>query len=144
MEFVDIFPSLVEAAGLGSLDKCPDNSRNVSVCREGRSLLRLVEGQEWKDTVFWQQPRGYWGNKTTNYQGYTVRTSQYRYTEYVNLIDDGLETQQPDWDNPQDWGELYSLTEDPLETNNLYRQEDWQEIRNKLQETLHAGWSPHN
>ena len=89
VEFVDIFPTLVEAAGLPSLEKCPDNSRNVSVCREGRSLLGLLQGksslnlssnlcptdvcpdqrEDWKDTVFWQQPRGYSGNKTTNYQG---------------------------------------------------------------------------
>ena len=45
VEFVDIFPSLVEAAGLPRLDKCPENSRNVSVCREGRSLLGMVEGK---------------------------------------------------------------------------------------------------
>ena len=45
VEFVDIFPSLVEAAGLPSLEKCPDNSRNVSVCREGRSLLGLLQGK---------------------------------------------------------------------------------------------------
>ena len=45
VEFVDIFPSLAEAAGLPPLDKCPDNSRNVSVCREGRSLLGLVQGE---------------------------------------------------------------------------------------------------
>ena len=45
VEFVDIFPTLVEAAGLGSLEKCPENSRNVSVCREGMSLLRIVQGK---------------------------------------------------------------------------------------------------
>ena len=43
VEFVDIFPTLVEAAGLASLEKCPENSRNVSVCREGMSLLRIVQ-----------------------------------------------------------------------------------------------------
>ena len=42
VEFVDIFPSLVEAAGLPPLHKCPVNSRNVSLCREGMSLLGLV------------------------------------------------------------------------------------------------------
>ena len=45
VEFVDIFPSLVEAAGLPPLHKCPVNSRNVSLCREGRSLLGLVDGE---------------------------------------------------------------------------------------------------
>ena len=76
--------------------------------------------------------------------GYTVRTAQYRYSEYVNLIDDGLETQQPDWDNPEDWGELYDLSVDPLETKNLYRQQGWEEVREQLRQTLQEGWSQHN
>ena len=76
--------------------------------------------------------------------GYTVRTAQYRYSEYVNLIDDGLETQQPDWDNPEDWGELYDLSVDPLETLSLYRQQGWEEVGDKLRQTLQEGWSQHN
>ena len=73
-----------------------------------------------------------------------MRTPQYRYSEYVNLIDEGLETQEPDWSHPEDWGELYELGGDPLETRNLYREEDWGEVRDSLQELLHAGWSQHN
>ena len=87
MEFVDILPTLVEAASLPQLDLCPEFSRNVSlcrklsyylqtylplpscVCREGMSAVRLAEGGEWKDAIFWQQPRGYWTPKTKNYQG---------------------------------------------------------------------------
>ena len=34
VEFVDILPTLVEAAGLPQLDLCPEYSRNVSLCRE--------------------------------------------------------------------------------------------------------------
>ena len=34
VEFVDILPTLVEAAGLPQLDLCPEFSRNVSLCRE--------------------------------------------------------------------------------------------------------------
>ena len=68
----------------------------------------------------------------------------FRYTEYVNLLDEGLETQQPDWDSSRDWGELYDLSEDPLETRNLFRQEGWEEVRNRLSQTLHQGWSQHN
>ena len=73
-----------------------------------------------------------------------MRTGQYRYSEYVNLIDDGLETQQPDWNSPEDWGELYDLSVDPLETKNLYRREGWEEVRVKLSQTLREGWSQHN
>ena len=58
-----------------------------------------------------------------------MRTEQYRYSEYVNLVDGDqelAETQAPDWTSPEDWGELYDLTNDPEETVNLvsslYRQ----------------------
>ena len=33
VEFVDILPTLVEAAGLPQLELCPEYSRNVSICR---------------------------------------------------------------------------------------------------------------
>ena len=33
VEFVDIMPTLVEAAGFPPVDKCPEYSRNVSWCR---------------------------------------------------------------------------------------------------------------
>ena len=46
VEFVDILPTLVDAAGLPSLDKCPEYSRDVPICREGTSLLRMVDGKE--------------------------------------------------------------------------------------------------
>ena len=44
VEFVDILPTLVEAAGLPELEKCPVDSRNITICREGTSLLRIPEG----------------------------------------------------------------------------------------------------
>ena len=43
----------------------------MSRCREGSSLLRLVEdpaAQDWKQAVFYQQSRGYYSNWTDNYQ----------------------------------------------------------------------------
>ena len=44
VEFVDILPTLVEAAGLPELEKCPEDSRNIAICSEGTSLLRILEG----------------------------------------------------------------------------------------------------
>ena len=44
VEFVDILPTLVEASGLPELDKCPVDSRDIAICREGTSLLRISEG----------------------------------------------------------------------------------------------------
>ena len=47
--------------------------------------------------------------------GYTVRTRRYRFTEWVYVEDEGLETQAPIWEEAQhaDWGELYDLWADP-------------------------------
>ena len=44
VEFVDILPTLVAAAGLPELKKCPVDSRDIAICREGTSLLRIPEG----------------------------------------------------------------------------------------------------
>ena len=76
--------------------------------------------------------------------GYSVRTPQFRYTEWVNLQDPELDTQQPDWGVYRDWGELYDLNEDPNETNNLYRLDEWHDTKKMLRKILHGGWFEHN
>ena len=103
--------------------------------------------------------------------GYTVRTDRWRYSEYVNLIDGdtqvhssvmitsvttdntvqgpqnthhGEETQAPDWANPEDWGELYDLANDPEETVNLYRLQEFHDVKISLRKILYAGWTDHN
>ena len=76
--------------------------------------------------------------------GYSVRTPQYRFTEWVDLQDPELDTQQPDWGAYRDWGELYNLEEDPNETNNLYRLEEWHDTVILLRKTLRGGWLEHN
>ena len=54
------FLTLVEAAGLQSLDPCPKLSNTSMLCTEGSSLMPLLEEpsiSEWKKAVFWQYPR---------------------------------------------------------------------------------------
>ena len=145
VEFVDIYPTLVEAAGYNRLETCPEYSRNVSRCTEGSSLIKLIETPEdWKSAIFWQQPRGYWSELTHKYQGYTVMTDQFRYSEYVNLINLGEENQMPDWSDPEDIGELYDLVADPQENINLYRNDEYHETKLALRKILHAGWTAYN
>ena len=75
VEFVDIFPTIVEAAGLPILQAslytdhmirkfhfkvCPEPSNSSMLCTEGSSLMPLIENPEssdWKSAVFWQYPR---------------------------------------------------------------------------------------
>ena len=48
------------AAGLQSLDPCPELSNTSMLCTEGSSLIPLLEEpslSEWKKAVFWQYPR---------------------------------------------------------------------------------------
>ena len=63
MELVDLYPTVVEAAGLDPISTCPENSTNIDVCHEGMSLMPLVEqtatDATWRDAAFsW-----YWRDK---------------------------------------------------------------------------------
>ena len=145
VEFVDIYPTLVEAAGFSKMDKCPEYSRNVSICTEGSNLMKLIDNPEdWKDAVFWQQPRGYWTSNDHKFQGYTVRTAEFRFSEYVNLLNEETDLQVPAWDDIVQFGELYNLISDPQEDFNLYHNHDFHEIKIALRKVLHHGWSDYN
>ena len=77
-EFVDLFPSLAEAAGLPPVPLCPEESGDVELCTEGVSFLPLIEQPErgWKTASFSQFPR--MNMSGTTIMGYTLRTDRYR------------------------------------------------------------------
>ena len=80
-ELVDVFPTLVEAAGLPTVPVCPLDSSQVRVCHEGHSLVELAQQErEWKSAAFFQYPR-YSGTK----MGYTIRTTDYQYVKWVEF-----------------------------------------------------------
>ena len=131
VELVDIFPTLVEAAGFPSLDTCPNDSHGVLLCTEGSSLLPLFEdpkSNEWKDSVFWQYPRdlpsgfpkglNFTEDDLPTKMGYTIRMVGYRYTEWVHIKHLTGLRYEPQWDNPADHEELYDLKIDPQENVN--------------------------
>merc|ERR1719365_578875 len=43
VEFVDIFPTLADAAGFNPLEPCPELSNTSLLCTEGSSLIPLLE-----------------------------------------------------------------------------------------------------
>ena len=53
-EFVDLFPTLAEAEGLSEIPLCPEHSSMINVCREGVSLIPLIQktGVKWKNASF--------------------------------------------------------------------------------------------
>ena len=56
VELVDLFPTLVAAAGFPALPTCPPDSPAPQLCSEGSSLLPLLQDPDigWKEAAFWQ------------------------------------------------------------------------------------------
>ncbi|ELT96527.1 hypothetical protein CAPTEDRAFT_63083, partial [Capitella teleta] len=142
VEFVDLFPTLAELSNLPNVPYCPgkrNESRGVSLCTEGTSLVPLfrdVNTTQWKDRVFYQYPhRNSVGGPFC--MGYSLRTEQYRYTEWVKY-------KFRSWDSA-DWNdvcavELYDHHVDPHETNNVAADPVFLEIRQELSTKVRAGW----
>ncbi len=76
VEFVDIYPSLCEMAGL----ELPDHL-------QGTSFVPLVENpnKKWKEGALSYWPESNRGNPEKVVMGYTVQTDRYRYTEWVRV-----------------------------------------------------------
>lgn len=113
-EFVDIYPSLCELAGL----PLPEGL-------EGASFKRLLDDpqQSFKQAAFSQYPRA--GQKT---MGYTMKTARYRYTQWQSA--DGEVVAR----------ELYDHKVDSQENVNLAGRPEHKELVAKLSAQLHAGW----
>ena len=133
-EFVDLFPTLVDAAGLPSIDLCPEDSSKVKTCREGSSLMPLIQNLssvKWKQRVFSQYPRG------GGIMGYSVRTKRFRYTEWVKFS--GKPKYKPIWDKNVGT-ELYDHNIDPEENYNRAGEKSYAQFQDELSKMLRAGW----
>lgn len=104
VEFLDIYPTLVDLARLDA----PDHL-------EGESLLPLLrdpQSSETRGLAFSQYPRG---EKDNPMMGYTVRRGNWRYTEWLRT-DTGEVA----------FRELYDLAKGPNVTRNLVGEQDYQ------------------
>lgn len=112
-EFVDIYPSLCELAGL----PLPPHL-------EGTSFAPLVENprRPWKRAAFSQYPRG------GTIMGYSMRTERYRYTEWIRQ---GGATEAV---------ELYDYDTDPQGNVNLAVRPEHANLVARLGALLHEGW----
>jgi iduronate 2-sulfatase len=115
-EFVDVYPTLCELAGLTP----PENL-------EGVSLVPLFEdpARSWKTAAFSQFPRGF----AARFMGRAMRTDRYRYIEWRDWLDDQLIAV-----------ELYDHQVDPMENENIASNPDQQVLVQQLSAQLKAGW----
>lgn len=114
VEYVDIYPTLVELAGF-----VPANYL------EGNSFVPLLNNpqREWKTAAFSQYPRG------RIFEGYTLRTENFRYVEWRMNKNDSLMSV-----------ELYDHRIDPLETKNFAFDKTYHTIVNEHARLMKKGW----
>jgi iduronate 2-sulfatase len=113
-EFVDIYPTLSELCGLP-----------VAKDLEGVSMVALLADPEkaWKKAAFSQYPRPH------NMMGYSMRTDQYRYNEWIDQKTKEVK-----------FRELYDLKNDPLCKECIDARPENKKLVAKLHEQLQAGW----
>jgi arylsulfatase A-like enzyme len=122
VEFVDIYPTLCELAGL----PIPDHLQGVS-------SVPLIDNpnRPWKKAVFSQFLReGIWtAPDGIEYMGYSIRTERYRYVAWMN------------WETKEYVAyELYDHQTDPAENLNLAGQPQYAAIVAELEAQRKAGW----
>jgi arylsulfatase A-like enzyme len=117
VEFVDIYPTLCELAGL-----------SLPGHLEGTSIKPLLENPQrpWKSAAFSQYPRSQKGGL----MGYSMRTDRYRFTIWVNAKDH----------SKVDAIELYDHQNDPQENVNLANNPENAALVKKLMTQWKAGW----
>ena len=125
VELVDLFPSLVDLAGLPLLPTCPQPSTHVLLCTEGRSWMQLLSQSREEELnskpALSQYPRpSIYPTNTSDlpreasikYMGYSVRLHTFRCTIWMGFSALPNPTPRPD----QVVGaELYNHTRDPGE-----------------------------
>ncbi len=134
VELVDLFPTIVELAGLDQIDLCQeDTAQTTTLCREGSSLVPLLkdstESQWTKSAIFHQYPRG-------NKLGLSMRTKEYRITEWIKFTPS---TSEYSWSNKAFGREVYDLRSDTYENTNVQGQID-SDDEDTLYSQLQSGW----
>ncbi|ELU18182.1 hypothetical protein CAPTEDRAFT_143432 [Capitella teleta] len=135
VEMVDIFPTVIEAAGLPKVSACPERPDGIALCTEGVSLLPLVKNpnhEPWKNRVFWQaRSQSYKGILT----GYSMRNNEFRYSEWI----ESTHGQPREWPKPHA-SELYDKIRDPGENYNLANDTSYNDVIATLSAQVHDGW----
>ncbi|KAK3565035.1 hypothetical protein QTP86_032465 [Hemibagrus guttatus] len=133
VELVDVFPTLASLAGLAPLHHCQFPSFKIDLCTEGSNLVHLLGRHErtanHETYAFSQYPRPSdtvredsdlpsLANITV--MGYSARTTDFHFTLWVGFDSSRFYANLSDVHA----GELYILSEDPNEDNNIYYEQD--------------------
>jgi len=130
-EFVDIFPTICDLAGL----EIPEQL-------DGKSLKGLMKNPKstFKEYAVSQYPRSGPGKETerlgyasAEYMGYSIRTKQYRFTMWMKSK---FRSSQPFNESLIYGMELYDYKKDPNETVNVVDDKEYVKIKNELKQKM--------
>ncbi|MBJ7284684.1 MAG: sulfatase [Akkermansiaceae bacterium] len=144
VEFVDIFPTLVDLASQ------PEPAQPVGLELQGISLRGLLEdpAQPWKKAAFTQYQRSINGTGIANTgdgMGYSIRTRRYRYTEWwrtqTTKDANGYSiTRDVKLYSTPEYKELYDMIADPNQTVNLAAKSAYASLVTELSAALAGGY----
>lgn len=121
VEFVDIYPTLCDLAGL----PLPGHLEGVSL-----KPLLIDPNLPWKSAAFSQYPRPKAKGASGDLMGYSMRTDRYRFTVWVATADH----------TKIDAVELYDHRSDPQENTNIANDPANNELVQKLMTQWRKGW----
>ena len=152
VELVDMFATLSDLANLTVPPLCPEDSSKVETCTEGQSFSRLLTpgssgNVTWKSAAFSQYPRpADTPQEDTDLpslvnitmMGYTMRTPDTRYTEWVTF---NHTTFKPDW-TQMHGRELYFHKDGRHDGEATNLEFSWQyaDLIKNLSSQLRKGW----
>ena len=115
VEFVDVYPTLADIAGL----PLPSHLEGLSM-----KLLLDDPNRKWKSAAFSQYPRG------QKVMGYSMRTDRYRFTVWVGRNDH----------SKVEAIELYDHHTDPQENRNIAKLPANAQLVSQLMDQCRKGW----
>lgn len=120
VELVDLYPTLAEMAGMPVQEKL-----------DGLSMVPLMKDPDraWKKGAFSQFPRPWMYKKQPQVMGYTVRSKDFRYTEWRDFKDGTVKAT-----------ELYSYKTSKFERKNLTDLEKYKNVKLHMKKLLNDGW----
>ncbi|CAH2091692.1 unnamed protein product [Euphydryas editha] len=144
VELIDVFPTLLTLAEIKPPNHCKNNDNTVK-CIDGKSLVPLMSDKSHFSNLIkfaisqYPRPSVHPVNNSDKprlrdikIMGYSIRTKRYRYTEWVEFNNTMFSR---NW-NKLYGVELYDHTLDEEESNNLYDENKYKNVKNKLSNLL--------
>uniref|UniRef100_UPI00398EC26D iduronate 2-sulfatase isoform X2 n=1 Tax=Pristiophorus japonicus TaxID=55135 RepID=UPI00398EC26D len=145
VELVGLLPTLCQLLGLPAPPRCPASSFHVELCTEGESMASYLSSAatscNGESVVYSQYPRpadtpqqnsDLPSLKDIRVMGYSVRSDDYRYTQWVGYNPSTFSANLSDIHA----GELYLYKTDPGQDNNLYNNAEFAGLVQKLSALL--------